>query len=131
MGSVVVMKPSSGEVLALVSYPSYNPNTFYTDESTAYYKDLSLDSKYPFLNRPIQSSYAPASVFKIIMTAAIIEEEVFPEYETINCKGKMWLGDRLFNCHKKNRTWKTEFAGSSCRILRYIFLDSRAGISWY
>ena len=119
MGSVVVMKPSTGEVLALVSYPSYNPNVFYTDESTAYYKELSLDSKYPFLNRPIQSSYAPASVFKIIMSAAIIEEEVFPEYEKINCKGKMWLGDRLFNCHKKTghgRLNLQEALAESCDI---------------
>ena len=119
MGSAVVMKPSTGEVLALVSYPSYNPNIFYTDQSSSYYKQLSLDSKYPFLNRPIQSSYAPASVFKIIMTAAVIEEEVFPENEKIDCKGKMWLGDRLFNCHKKTGHGKLnlqEALAESCDI---------------
>ena len=119
MGSVVVMRPGTGEVLSLVSYPSYNPNIFYTDQSGKYYKELSLDSRYPFLNRPIQSSYAPASVFKIIMSAAIIEEEVFPEYEEIDCKGKMWLGDRLFNCHKKTghgRLNLQEALAESCDI---------------
>ncbi len=119
MGSVVVLRPGTGEVLALVSYPSYNPNTFYTDESSTYYKDLSLDSQYPFLNRPIQSTYAPASVFKIIMSAAILEEEVFPELEEIDCKGKMWLGDRLFHCHKKTghgRLNLEEALAESCDI---------------
>lgn len=119
MGSVVVLRPGTGEVLALVSYPSYNPNTFYTDESSTYYKDLSLDSQYPFLNRPIQSTYAPASVFKIIMSAGILEEEVFPELEEIDCKGKMWLGDRLFNCHKKTghgRLNLEEALAESCDI---------------
>ena len=119
MGSVVVMKPSTGEVLALVSYPSYNPNIFYTDKSSSYYKDLSLDSRYPFVNRAIQSSYAPASVFKIFMSAAIIEEEVFPEYEKIDCKGEMWLGDRVFHCHKKTGHGKLnlqEALAESCDI---------------
>ncbi len=119
MGSVVVMKPGTGEILALVSYPSYNPNIFYTDESSRYYKELSLDSKYPFLNRPVQSSYAPASVFKIVMTAAIIEEEIFPEEEEIDCTGKIWLGDRLFNCHKKTGHGKLnlkEALAESCDV---------------
>ena len=119
MGSAVVMKPSTGEVLALVSYPSYNPNIFYTDQSSSYYKELSLDSRYPFVNRTIQSSYAPASVFKIFMSAAIIEEEVFPEYEKIDCKGEMWLGDRVFHCHKKTGHGKLnlqEALAESCDI---------------
>lgn len=119
MGSVVVMRPGTGEILALVSYPSFDPNIFYTDQSSSYYKKLSLDSEYPFLNRTIQSAYAPASVFKIIMSAAIMEEEVFPEWETVDCRGKMWLGDRLFHCHKKTGHGKLnlqEALAESCDI---------------
>ena len=101
IGSVVAMKPSTGEILAMVSYPWYNPNLFYERSSSQYYNTLSLDPRFPFLNRAIQSVYAPASVFKIIMSTAILEEEVFSPREKIECRGNIFLGDRLFNCHKK------------------------------
>jgi penicillin-binding protein 2 len=100
IGSVVVLKPATGEVLAMVSYPYYDPNLFYTDNSKAEYTKLSLDSRFPFINRSIQSGYAPASTFKIIMTAAVLEEEAFSLTKTINCTGEKRLGDRVFKCHK-------------------------------
>ena len=131
IGSAVVMKPATGEILALVSYPWYNPNIFYTDNSSSYFNELSLDSSYPFLNRTIQSAYAPASVFKIIMSAAIIEEEVFPEWEKIDCKGNMWLGDRIFNCHKKTGHGKLnlkEALAESCDIYFWTVGREHLGI---
>ena len=70
IGSVVVLKPATGEILALVSYPWYDPNLFYGDREAKEYTRLSLDVNYPFLNRAIQSGYAPASTFKILMTTA-------------------------------------------------------------
>jgi len=100
-GSVVVMKPSTGEILAMVSYPWYDSNRFYGNTTSQYFNSLSLDPKFPFLNRNIQSVYAPGSVFKIIMTVALLEEELFSPREKIECKGSVKLGDRVFNCHKK------------------------------
>lgn len=101
IGSIVVLKPSNGEVLALVSYPWYDPNLFYTEEGRKRYRELSLNPDFPFLNRTIQSSYSPASMFKIIMTTAAIEEEAIPIDTKIVCDGKIQYGDRVFHCHKK------------------------------
>ncbi len=101
IGSVVVLKPATGEILALVSYPWYDPNIFYTQEGAKKFAEYSLDPTFPFLNRALQSAYAPASTFKIVMTTAIIEEEVFPLDKTIDCKGFVELGDRVFRCHKR------------------------------
>jgi len=98
-GSVVVLKPSTGEILAMVSYPNYNPNLF-SQEGENSFKDLSLNRDFPFLNRSIQSSYAPASTFKVVMTFALLAEGYNPETE-IYCSGSMMLGDRKFHCHKK------------------------------
>lgn len=101
-GSVVVLKPASGEILAMVSSPWYDPNIFYTERSAGEFARLSTDPSFPFLNRAVQSSYPPASLFKIIMTSAILETEVFSEYKKINCRGAMRLGDRIFRCHKRS-----------------------------
>ena len=101
-GSIVVLKPSNGEILAMVSYPWYNPNLFYTDNAETEFNKLSLDPNYPFLNRAIQSSYSPASMFKVIMTTAIVNEEALPLQKEIICDGEMYFGDRTFHCH---RTW--------------------------
>ncbi|MDC7225864.1 MAG: penicillin-binding protein 2 [Spirochaetales bacterium] len=122
IGSVVVMRPSTGEVLAMVSYPYYNPNLFYTDRSKEEYTKLSLDQRFPFLNRAIQSGYAPASTFKVIMTAAVLQEEAFPVDRTVTCHGSMTLGDRTFNCHKLSGHGPLTLAGGlaqSCNVFFY------------
>ncbi len=100
IGSVVVLKPATGEILALVSYPSFDPNGFYDSGNPNVFRDLSLDTSFPFINRAIQSQYVPASTFKIILTTAVIEEEVFPVQKTVHCSGSLRYGDRVFRCHK-------------------------------
>jgi len=100
-GSVVVLKPATGEILALVSYPSFNPNHFF-NEGPGNFRDLSLNTDFPFLNRSIQSSYAPASTFKLVVAAAILGENVISPKQAVNCQGAMSLGNREFWCHKKS-----------------------------
>lgn len=100
-GSVVVMRPHTGEILAMVSYPWYDPNLFYGDEGQQVFKELSLDPNFPFINRAIQSSYSPASMFKIVLTTALVEEEAFPVDKKVVCEGKLFFGDRYFHCHRK------------------------------
>jgi len=99
MGAVVVLKPSTGEILAMVSYPWYDPNIFNHTNAGSLYQNLLDDPKKPLLNRAIQSSYPPASTFKIIMTAGILEEKTFPSDKTIDCDGELSYGDRIFRCH--------------------------------
>lgn len=98
MGSVVVLKPATGEVLALVSYPWYNPNLFLEADSGRAYSRLLLDPNKPLLNRTIQSAYPPASTFKAIVTAGILEENAFPPEKTVLCTGEVSYGDRVFRC---------------------------------
>ncbi len=128
IGSVVVVKPATGEVLALVSYPAYDPNIFFTDKAAAEYKRLSLDPASPFLNRAIQSSYPPASAFKIVMSTAVAEEEVFSLNQTVNCTGKIEYGDRIFHCHlrKTGHGPMDLFSGlaQSCDVYFYTVGDA-------
>ncbi len=100
MGSAIVLKPSTGEILAMVSYPWYDPNEFYTDHSDQAYRTYALDPQHPFLNRAIQSSYAPASTFKVVMSTAAFEEEAIDPQKEVVCNGSMWVGNREFKCHE-------------------------------
>jgi penicillin-binding protein 2 len=99
MGSVVVLRPSNGEILAMVSYPWYDPNLFTRGDMNTEYQALINDPNKPFLNRAIQSSYPPASTFKIVMTTGILAENVFSPDQTVDCLGELSYGDRLWRCH--------------------------------
>ncbi|MDR0554963.1 MAG: penicillin-binding protein 2, partial [Treponema sp.] len=99
MGAAVVMRPTTGEILAMVSYPWYDPNLFNRGAMGAEYQALINDPNKPFLNRAIQSSYPPASTFKIVMTTGILAENVFPSERTVDCPGEIDYGGRLWRCH--------------------------------
>jgi penicillin-binding protein 2 len=101
-GSVVVLKPSTGEILALVSYPTFDPNRFFGADGSAYFTKLSLDSSSPFINRAIQSAYPPGSTFKIVMTTGIVDDGTIPLTQAVLCTGKLEFGDRVFNCWQKS-----------------------------
>ena len=95
IGTVLVLKPGSGEILAMASYPSFDPNRLYERNSEGYLEQLHTQPYSPFINRAIQSSYPPASTFKILMAAAIIEERAFPINSRINCIGYFRLGNTI------------------------------------
>ena len=99
VGASVVLKPATGEVLAMVSYPYYDSNLFNSDDSSAQYNKLLQDPTKPLINRAVQLSYPPASTFKIIMSAAMLQENAFPSAKKIECKGRMVYGGRVFHCH--------------------------------
>ena len=100
VGAVVVLKPASGEILAMVSYPYFDANVFNTDEAGEYYQTLISDEKNrPLVNRAVNATYPPASTFKIIMSAAMLQEKAFPSSKAIECKGKLSYGNRIFHCH--------------------------------
>ncbi|WP_010258474.1 penicillin-binding protein 2 [Treponema primitia] len=99
MGAVVVSRPGTGEILAMVSYPWYDPNIFNSNELGTEYQSLINDPNKPFINRAIQSSYPPASTFKIVMTTGILAENTFPREQTIECPGEISYGGRNWHCH--------------------------------
>jgi penicillin-binding protein 2 len=99
IGAAVVMRPATGEILAMVSYPWYDPNIFNRGDSGAEYQDLLNNPNKPFLNRAIQSNYPPASTFKIVMTTGILAENAFPPEQLVDCQGEISYGDRQWRCH--------------------------------
>lgn len=122
MGSVVVLQPATGEVLAMVSYPYYDPNKFYTDEANKEYARLQTDATFPFLNRTIQSTYPPGSTFKIVMTTAILGDKVLDPNRTFLCTGTIEVGDRIFKCNKLTGHGIVNLArglAQSCNIYYY------------
>ena len=111
-GSVVVLRPATGEILAMVSYPSFDPNKLFAADAGDYFGKLSLDPSFPFINRSIQSVYPPASTFKIIMTTAIVDDGTIPINRMVRCTGKLEFGDRVFNCWQKTgHGWEDLFGG--------------------
>ena len=100
MGAAVVLKPATGEILAMVSYPWYDPNIF-TEGLYSDYLELLEDPNKPFINRAISANYPPASTWKILMTTAIHAERVFPPEQTILCRGVINFGNRDWHCHNR------------------------------
>ena len=99
VGAAVVLRPSNGEVLALVSYPYYDQNLFNNDDAGAQYNRLAVDPNKPLLNRAVNAIYPPASTFKTIMATALLAEKAFPSEKKIECNGRIEYGGRRFNCH--------------------------------
>lgn len=100
MGAVVALDPRSGEILALVSKPAYDPNLFATRISAADYKNLTTDPRRPMYNRAIQSRFAPGSVFKVFESAAALESGVINPLKTFFCGGVAVFYGHPFACDK-------------------------------
>lgn len=98
IGSIVVLKPATGEILAMASWPSYNANSIIAKGGNNEYSKLLNDSQTPLINRAIQSSYPIASTFKTVMTVAILEEKAISVEEKVLCVGEINYGERVFRC---------------------------------
>jgi penicillin-binding protein 2 len=100
-GSAVVLDPRNGEVLALVSLPAYDPNSFALGIDRATWQSLNTDRLHPLQNRVIQGRYSPGSTFKIVMAVAALEEGLITPSFHVNCPGGGNFYGRWFQCHKK------------------------------
>lgn len=96
-GAVVAMDPRSGEILAMVSRPTFNPNDFAVRISKDEWNKLVTDENHPLLNKAIQAQLAPGSVFKIIMATAGLQEGVAQDMK-VNCTGGASFYGRYFKC---------------------------------
>ena len=113
-GAVVVLKPQTGEILALYSQPTYRPNTIEKD----WWKVVG-NTNQPLLNRAIDKLYEPGSIAKVITVAAsfergIIEKDIFP----IKCAGSTQFEGQTFWCWQKHGRVKSieQAIDSSCNI---------------
>lgn len=100
-GAVVAIKPGTGEILAMASAPSFDPNEFVRGIKEGDWKKLIKDPENPLLNRALQSRYPPGSTFKIISAIAALEEGLVSRRTKYNCTGSINFGGRKFRCWKK------------------------------
>lgn len=96
-GAVVAMDPRTGEILAMVSRPTFDPNHFAVKISKDEWNKLVNDDDHPLLNKAIQAQLAPGSVFKIIMATAGLQEGVAQNLH-VNCGGGASFYGRYFKC---------------------------------
>ncbi len=119
-GSVVALDPQTGAVLALVSYPSYDNNSFAGGISTAEYSALLSDASKPLFNRAIEAEYPPGSTFKPMMAAAALEENIISPTRTISDSGSINIGGWSFNDWKAHGTVDLVKAiAQSCNVYFY------------
>jgi penicillin-binding protein 2 len=100
-GSVVVMDIYSGDVLAMVSTPGFDPNAFNKGLSTTEWNALMSNDKSPLINKSIGGHYAPGSTFKMVVALAALEKGVISSESEIYCSGETKLGNATFHCWKK------------------------------
>jgi penicillin-binding protein 2 len=95
-GVVVAMNPQTGEVLAMVSLPSYDDNAFSGGISPEALKALQDDPNRPLVNHAISGQYPPGSTFKMIVASAGLEEQVITGSTHLYCGGILWLPNRFY-----------------------------------
>jgi penicillin-binding protein 2 len=96
-GAIVAMDPRNGEILAMVSRPTFNPNDFAVRVSRDQWSKLVNDDDHPLLNKAIQAQLAPGSTFKIIMATAGLQEGIAQDMHVI-CNGGATFYGRYFKC---------------------------------
>lgn len=101
-GSIVALEPATGEVLAMVSAPGYDPNLLNLDEDRGKaFKSLISDKiQKPLLDRSTSAKYPPGSIFKPILSLIALQEGVFSPYKTVQCNGYYEYRTFKFGCHR-------------------------------
>ncbi|MBI4652373.1 penicillin-binding protein 2, partial [Candidatus Desantisbacteria bacterium] len=129
-GAIVALDPRSGEILAMVSKPGFNPNLFAGQISSELWKELNDNPMHPLINRTIMGAYPPGSTFKILIAITALEEKVIDAEFTEECLGEFIYGNAKYKCWKKEghgRINVTEALINSCNIFFYK-LGLNAGI---
>ena len=121
-GAVVALDPNNGEVLALYSSPSFDPNLFPRGIDLNKWKRLKEDKAHPLTNRAVSGVYPPGSVFKLVVALAGLNERRINPKKKIECLGYLPLGNRIFRCWKKQGHGKVDLYRAiveSCDVYFY------------
>ena len=100
-GAIVIIEPNSGDILAMASWPTYNPNVFIPNITPEKFKELQDDPNIPLLPRAFRSSYPPGSVFKVAVGVAALESGVVGPYDEFDCPPAIQVGNVIFHNWKK------------------------------
>ncbi len=129
-GAIVALNPEDGEILAMASNPSFDPNKFIGGIDRAEWNRMVTSRDFPLQNRAISGQYPPGSVFKIVVALAGLEEGVINPDEEIYCNGSYRLGNYTYRCWKKRGHGYISFHRAlreSCDVYFYK-LGKRLGI---
>lgn len=121
-GCGVALDINTGDVLAMVSTPSFDPNAFSADDGDEYIASLRNDRAKPFMNKTVEGLYPPGSTFKIVVALAGLESGAITPNEKIFCPGHWDYGDRRYHCWEKQGHGWVDLAGAlkhSCDIYFY------------
>ena len=103
IGGAIAMDPRTGEVLALHSAPTYDPNRFIGGIPASYWDSLNTDARRPLYNKVIQGRYPPASTWKLATSVIALQEKLVrpDERMSVPCSGGYQFGSRYFRCWDK------------------------------
>lgn len=121
-GAAVVLDIHTGEILAFVSVPAFDPNLFVDGISIKNWNNLLFDEKTPLTDKAISGQYSPGSTFKIVVSLAALEAGIIDTQTTSYCSGKMKLGNHLFHCWRHSGHGKQNVIDAiknSCDIFFY------------
>lgn len=128
--AVTVMDVNNGDILAMASSPSFDPNSFVLGISGDEYSALNKDIYRPLYNKTVSGAYPPGSTFKMVVALAGLEAGVIGPGETVYCPGFMQLGNRRFHCWKRGGHGHVHLKNSlkySCDVY-YYEVAKRVGI---
>ena len=100
-GAIVAMDPHTGEILAMVSRPAFDPNQFAVRLTRAYWDSINTNPDHPMMNKAIQAQLAPGSTFKIIMSVAGLQEGIAQDLK-VNCQGGADFYGHFFHCDQRH-----------------------------
>ena len=121
-GAVVAMNPTTGEILAMVSRPSFDPNLFAQRISGEDWQRIATDSTHPLQNRAFQAQYPPGSIFKLIVAIAGLESGAITPETRYSDPGYFMLGNHKFDDWKKGGHGSLDLRGAivnSCNVYFY------------
>ncbi len=122
-GAAVVIDANTGEILAMASYPAYDPNFFARGISQKDYDVIIKNRATPLLNRVIHGAYPCASTFKLITGSAALQQGLLSENDYFYCSGAYNLDGHIFNCFVTSGHGAVSFRDSiaySCDVVYYM-----------
>ena len=100
--TAVLLDARNGEVLAMATKPSFDPNIFNSGVSAAQWRQWTASRSTPLINKATNGLYAPGSTFKMVVALAALEAKVCRPGDIVHCPGHFDFGDTRFHCHKQS-----------------------------
>jgi penicillin-binding protein 2 len=121
-GAVVVLNPKTGEILALASFPTFDPNKFISRFSPEEWQNLLQDPEFPLENRAIRGLYAPGSIFKLTIATGALDSQIINQWNSYYCSGSTRIYGHPFSCWFKGGHGSMNLTNgikNSCNIYFY------------